>query len=83
MLGKVLKSLPYPVLVPIAILMVLAPFHPQPHLVEKIRMMFSGQLTRPIDIFDLVLHATPLILLLAKLVLTGRRRHQSTGNSGT
>ncbi len=44
----------------------LAPFVP-PHVVEKLQMLFSGNLTKPIDIFDLVMHGAPWVLLLAKL----------------
>ncbi len=51
-----------------AILMALAPVVPQPHLWEKLQMLFAGTLTRPIDIFDLFLHAAPLVLLGWKLV---------------
>jgi len=54
-------------LVLIAVAMGLAPFSPQPHLVEKIGMLFDGTLVRPIDIFDLFLHGTPLVLLALKL----------------
>lgn len=45
----------------------LAPFVPEPHLVEKLRMVAAGELSRPIDIFDLVMHAAPWVLLLIKL----------------
>ena len=62
------QLLPYRWLVPVAILLALAPFRPEPHLVEKLRMLFAGTLKRPIDIFDLALHATPLLLLLVRLV---------------
>ena len=51
----------------------LAPFVPEPHLVEKLRMLAAGELTRPLDIFDLVLHAAPWILLLLKLQRRTRR----------
>jgi hypothetical protein len=70
------QYLPYRWLVPIAILFALAPFRPEPHLVEKVRMLFAGTLKRPIDIFDLALHATPLLLLLVRLAwdLLGRQR---------
>ncbi|MBE0594741.1 MAG: hypothetical protein IH616_20335, partial [Gemmatimonadales bacterium] len=54
------QYLPYRWLVPVAILLALAPFRPEPHLVEKLRMILAGTLKRPIDIFDLALHATPL-----------------------
>ena len=46
----------------------LAPFFPEPHLWEKLKMLAAGTLSRPIDIFDLVLHATPVLLLAAKLI---------------
>lgn len=46
----------------------LAPFFPEPHLLEKLRMLFQGTLTRPIDIFDLLMHAAPFLVLAAKLV---------------
>ncbi len=64
----------YPVLIALCLTLGLAPFLPQPHLVQKLRMLFSGTLTRPIDIFDLLLHATPWVLLLVKLVLDLRGR---------
>ena len=48
-----------------ALLLGAAPFVPEPHLVEKLRMLMAGELARPIDIFDLLLHgALPLLLLL-------------------
>lgn len=46
----------------------LAPFVPEPHIVEKIRMLRTGTLRKPIDIFDLLLHSAPFALLAAKLV---------------
>jgi hypothetical protein len=58
-----LDQLPFPVLIVFAIFMLLAPFHPMPHVVEKIIMLKNGQLNRPIDIFDLLFHLTPLLLL--------------------
>jgi hypothetical protein len=51
-----------------AVLLGLAPFVPEPHLVEKLRMLSQGALQRPIDIFDLFLHATPALLVLLKLL---------------
>ncbi len=43
----------------------LAPFFPQPHLLEKIRWLIAGtpQL-RPIDWFDMAMHGAPWIALL-------------------
>lgn len=48
----------------------LAPFSGQPHLLEKINMLQAGLLIRPIDIFDLFMHGSPIILLLLKAVRT-------------
>ncbi len=47
----------------------LAPFSPEPHLVEKVRWVAHGaQGMRPIDWFDLVLHAAPWLAVLGMLV---------------
>jgi len=54
-------------LVALAVWMAVAPVTPEPHLVEKLKMLFAGTLTRPLDIFDLALHAAPLVLLGLKL----------------
>lgn len=47
----------------------LAPFAP-PHIWEKLQMLFRGELVRPIDWFDLVLHGTPWVLLALKAAAT-------------
>ena len=64
-----LDNIPYSILIPITIFMLLAPFKPMPHVVEKLIMLKQGTLTRPLDIFDLVYHLAPLILLIVKFVL--------------
>jgi len=46
----------------------LAPFVPQPHLVEKLTMLVHGQLVQPIDMFDFLLHGIFPLLLLLKLI---------------
>jgi len=61
-----LKSLEYRYLILFSIVLGLAPFVPEPHLIEKIRMLIDGTLTRPVDIFDLVMHASPIVLLVLK-----------------
>ncbi|MDH3291663.1 MAG: hypothetical protein OEO20_07070 [Gemmatimonadota bacterium] len=63
------RYLPYRLLVPVALILGGAPFRPEPHLTEKLRMLSAGGLTRPLDIFDLVLHGSPLVLVGARLVL--------------
>jgi hypothetical protein len=47
----------------------LAPFRP-PHLVEKLQLLFRGELVKPIDWFDLFLHGAPWVVLLAKIVVS-------------
>jgi len=57
-----------------ALLLGLAPFVPEPHLWEKLKMLAAGELTRPIDIFDLLMHGAPVALLITKTILTLRHR---------
>ncbi len=45
-----------------------APFSPEPHLVEKARMLQNGTLTRPIDLFDVFWHLLPALLLAVRVV---------------
>ncbi len=66
-----LDALPLSWLIIAALVLGLAPFYPEPHLVEKLRMLAHGGLTRPLDIFDLVMHAAPVVLLLMRLVRMG------------
>ena len=60
--------LDYRFLVPLVLLLGFAPFYPQPHIVEKVRMLMAGTLKRPIDIFDLFWHAWPFALLACRIV---------------
>jgi hypothetical protein len=62
-----LDRLPLWLLLVLALTLGLAPFVPELHLWEKLKLLAAGQLVRPIDIFDLLLHAVPWLLLLAKL----------------
>ena len=64
-----------PVLALVAGWLAIAPVFPEPHLLEKLRMLAQGTLRQPMDIFDLLLHAVPLVLLLVRLwrVLAARR----------
>ena len=69
MIRKFFSAIPWIFLLPVAILLALTPFKPEPHLVEKLRMLANGLLTRPVDIFDLFMHGTPLLLVLCKFLL--------------
>ncbi len=68
-----LDRVPLWLFVVVALLLGLAPFVPEPHLWQKLKMLAAGSLTRPIDIFDLVYHAAPWGLLALKLARSARR----------
>ncbi len=63
-----LDKIPFLPLLLIAVMLGMAPYpsQPQPHLLEKLVMLSQGNLSKPIDIFDLFLHGTPLVLLALK-----------------
>lgn len=63
-----LDRIPFVPLVMITLMLGLAPFAPEPHVWEKLKMLFDGSLSKPIDIFDLVMHGTPWVLLGLKTV---------------
>jgi len=67
-LGKLLDGIPIIPLAVFAIFMSLAPFTPEPHLLEKSRMLLNGELTKGIDIFDLFWHSFAIVLLAIKLL---------------
>jgi uncharacterized membrane protein len=63
------NRIPLSLLIVLCLTLGLAPFTPEPHLWEKLKMLASGELTELLDIFDLLLHATPWLLLIIKLLL--------------
>ncbi len=71
---KLIDNIPLTALILVALTLGLAPFSPQPHIVEKLGMLFDGSLSRPIDIFDLLLHGAPWLLLGVKLFRLGFSR---------
>jgi hypothetical protein len=68
-----LDRIPYPLLILLAVFMLLAPFRPMPHVLEKLIMLKNGALNRPVDIFDLLYHLLPTILLALKIFRTYSR----------
>lgn len=62
-----LDRFPLGLLIALALWLAVAPISPEPHLVEKLRLLSQGGLTAPIDIFDLLLHTVPLVLLAVRL----------------
>jgi len=71
---RFIRELPFPVLIVASVLMLGAPFVPEPHLLEKAQMAMNGTLTRPIDLFDVAWHLLPTVLLIWKAVLWRRDR---------
>ena len=69
-----LDRIPVWILVAVALTLGLAPFVPEPHVWEKLKMLAAGTLSRPIDIFDLLYHGAPWLLLVLKLARLTRRR---------
>lgn len=63
-----LDQVPWSIAIIGALTLGLAPFFPEPHIWEKLKMLSRGTLVRPIDIFDLLLHSAPWALLIAKSV---------------
>ncbi|MEJ1421946.1 MAG: RND transporter, partial [Candidatus Sedimenticola sp. (ex Thyasira tokunagai)] len=43
-------------------------FVPEPHLWEKLKMLSAGTLVKPLDIFDLLMHGSPFVVLILKLL---------------
>lgn len=65
---KFFDQIPILPLAIVAVLMLFAPFSPEPHLLEKSRMLIQGELTKPIDIFDLFWHSFWVVLLVIRLL---------------
>ena len=70
-MSQLLQELPWSLLIVACLTLGLAPFAP-PHLWEKLQMLSHGDLRRPLDWFDLFFHASPWILLTAKIFWGGR-----------
>ena len=67
------SAIPWTVVIILCATLGLAPFTPQPHIVEKLILLKNGQLNSFIDIFDFLLHVSPFILLLVKIILHLKR----------
>ena len=81
-----MKRLSYGFLIPAALLLAVLPLGAEPHLVEKLRMLATGRLTRLLDIFDLVLHGGLLVLLGLKAagdLVRWRRRRSAPGRNSS
>lgn len=77
-----LDRIPWSVLLVAAILLGTAPLRPEPHLWQKLKMLASGTLVRPIDVFDLVMHGAPIALVALKALRAAARRGGDRAASG-
>jgi len=60
-----------PMLVIGAILLGVMPVIPEPHLLQKLHMLFNGDLVKPVDIFDLFWHSWPMLWIALRLLTPG------------
>jgi hypothetical protein len=77
-LHEFLQKIPYSSLIIGGVLMGLAPFFPIPHTIEKAQMLLRGELTKPLDIFDLLFHLFPLLLLGLKYGIANSKKNYNT-----
>ena len=55
-----------------AVTLGLAPFYPHPHVYKQLVNLVRGELSAPIDVFDLVLHGAPWLALVVVGIRTAR-----------
>ena len=65
---SVLDQTPWAVVVVACLTLGLAPFVPEPHVWEKLRMLVAGELVKPVDMFDLAMHGATFVVLVVKLI---------------
>jgi hypothetical protein len=64
----ILDQIPISLIVLACLTLGLAPFFPEPHIWEKLKMLVAGDLVKPVDVFDLLMHAAPFAVLGLKLL---------------
>jgi len=67
-----IRKLPWFLLIVGCLTLGLAPFAP-PHIWEKLVMLKNGELSRPIDWFDLFYHGVPWLLLVMKAIAASKK----------
>jgi len=68
-LSQILDQIPWSIVIIACLTLGLAPFVPEPHIWEKLKMLATGTLIKPIDIFDLLMHAAPFMVAALKLAV--------------
>ncbi len=62
-----LDDISLPMIVLVCLTLGLAPFFPEPHIWEKLKMLLAGTLVKPLDMFDLLMHGTPFVVVALEL----------------
>ena len=76
---KLFNQLPWLLVIMGSLTLGLAPFSPQPHLLEKLQLLIAGNLYRPIDIFDLFMHGIfPLLFVLKSLAFITTLKNETS-----
>jgi len=65
-MGGFIDRLPWWILGFMVLTLGLAPYTPEPHIWEKLKMLFAGDLRDGLDWFDLGLHSLPWALAIVK-----------------
>lgn len=77
---KWLNNISFPLLLIACLTLGLAPFTPEPHVWEKVKMLLDGSLVKSIDVLDLLMHGAPWVLLgiktLHQLTLMSKKQEQ-------
>ena len=73
-IARWLDLLPWSLVIVACLTLGLAPFTPEPHIWEKLKMLAAGELSRPIDILDFLMHGAPFIIAALKLLSVGLSR---------
>jgi hypothetical protein len=72
MIGLI-DRVPWLVALLLAVTLGLAPFVPEPHVWEKLKLLAHGALIKPIDVLDLAMHGAPWLVVALKAARMLRR----------
>jgi hypothetical protein len=76
-----IDQIPLGVIIILCATLGLAPFSP-PHVVEKLLMLANGNLVRPVDWFDLLLHGAPWLFLILKIAAFSMQQRNKPETKG-
>ena len=76
-----IDQMPLGVIIILCVTLGLAPFTP-PHVLEKLAMLANGNLVRPVDWFDLLLHGAPWLFLLLKIAALSMKKRNKPETKG-